>query len=211
MGMVLETRLLLNHVPGSLARASGCYLKGLACIRLAFSSARLFSASSEPGDSWTAPEKAECTGAGHTPQCVRRGSTSNGTSKDTLSCSWDRQHSKQGSYKAFPVHFRIWLTFCELWHFHLIRRNECKWGINHQIVHCWQGQEMKRSWQYKFPICCLLRNVSPLRRYTVSPLHASSPFSLIPYLKPPPSGTTLHFPCSFWQPLVDTHLICQWA
>lgn len=51
MGMVLDTRLRLKHVPGSLARASGCYLKGLACIRLAFSSATLFSASSEPGDS----------------------------------------------------------------------------------------------------------------------------------------------------------------
>lgn len=51
MGMVLETRLLLKHVPDSLATESGCYLKGLACIRLAFSSAMLFSASSEASDS----------------------------------------------------------------------------------------------------------------------------------------------------------------
>lgn len=51
MGMVLETRLLLKHVPDSLATTSGCFLKGLACVRLAFSSAMLLSASSEPGDS----------------------------------------------------------------------------------------------------------------------------------------------------------------
>lgn len=49
--MVLETSLLLELVPDSLATASGCYLKGLACIKLAFSTAMIFSASSEPGDS----------------------------------------------------------------------------------------------------------------------------------------------------------------
>lgn len=50
-GTLLETRLLLKLVSDNLATASGCYLKGLACIRLAFSSAMIFSASSEPGDS----------------------------------------------------------------------------------------------------------------------------------------------------------------
>lgn len=135
-------------------------------MKLAFSSGSL-----EPGDSQTAPEAAESAGTGDTPSCARCGCASEGTGEDTLHRS--QESSTAGEHLAEVSQCVFMLTFCELWHF--IRRNEYKWGIMHQIVHCRQGGRDEEELAALFPRCCLLRR-DLLRRYTGAPHQGLNPF-----------------------------------